>query len=497
MKRHLHGRAIVLALTLAAWTLAAATPSWVQGVVTLRESDKSRPFPGVIVSLRSAAGVVLASTMTDREGRYQFADLPRQRVIVAADRVGYYTERAAGRADSHLTFDCVLECREAGANLELVRGAAVSGSVVDETGEPIERAQVRLRRSDSSSSYRFLARDKTDDRGAYRLAGLRPGDYVVSVRGQTPGGVQAHHTAEVTVGESEKLEGFNLVLGRDGAYPVSGRVSGIPLGDENRARLFLRSIGGLGSSITVGIAADGGFRIDSIPAGRYAASAIARDEETYEAGRVVLEYLNVQGAIDGVLLQPLEPARVSGTVESAAGDLPGRAVIRIASNEGLGRRWSALRGEDHSFEIDDLVPGLYRVEAHSRGFYVKGVDRGGGLESGRELMLSPGETHLKVIAAADFGRVRGTVRGAASGGVAPLARVALERDGEKLLAQADQTGRFSFGEVIPGEYRICAWADIAPQGVDDEANWRRAGCEFKIITLDAESDIEIDLQAAE
>ena len=78
----------------------------------------------------------------------------------------------------------------------------------------------------------------------------------------------------------------------------------------------------------------------------------------------------------------------------------------------------------------------------------------------------------------------------------PHGRVALDGDGGRLRVQSDQAGRFLFGKVIPGEYRICAWADIAPERVADEAEWERAGCENKIIPIDPDSEVEIDLTAA-
>ena len=49
--------------------------------------------------------------------------------------------------------------------------------------------------------------------------------------------------------------------------------------------------------------------------------------------------------------------------------------------------------------------------------------------------------------------------------------------------------------MIPGEYRICAWADIAPEAVEDEASWEQAGCADRIIPIDPASEIEIDLRA--
>ena len=61
--------------------------------------------------------------------------------------------------------------------------------------------------------------------------------------------------------------------------------------------------------------------------------------------------------------------------------------------------------------------------------------------------------------------------------------------------QADQNGRFSFDRVVPGEYRICAWTDIDPNLIADEASWEAAGCEEKVIPVAPDSEVEIDLTA--
>ena len=143
-----------------------------------------------------------------------------------------------------------------------------------------------------------------------------------------------------------------------------------------------------------------------------------------------------------------------------------------------------------------MTPGSYRIHSRSTQFYVKGLKSGRRLEPADAVHLSSGNNRLTIVVAADHGRVFGTVRDPGTTFPLPHARVALQGNREEHVVQADQTGRFLFGKVIPGDYRICAWADIAPDEVANEAAWEAAGCAQKIIPIDPDSEIEIDLRAS-
>src|SRR5262249_44531477 len=66
----------------------------------------------------------------------------------------------------------------------LFRSAAITGTAVDEAGEPAVGIQIRAYRRDLvGTERRFVAAGPigwTDDRGIYRLGGLAPGDYLVA-----------------------------------------------------------------------------------------------------------------------------------------------------------------------------------------------------------------------------------------------------------------------------------------------------------------------------
>jgi hypothetical protein len=61
---------------------------------------------------------------------------------------------------------------------------------------------------------------------------------------------------------------------------------------------------------------------------------------------------------------------------------------------------------------------------------------------------------------------------------------------------ADQEGRFDFGRFRPGEYEVCAWADVEQQQVLGTEAWEKAAGSVRRFTLQQEMDVEIDLTAA-
>ena len=73
--------------------------------------------------------------------------------------------------------------RQFAANLQLPRGSVITGTVVDEYGEPTPGTQVRVMRYVVQAGRRTLQQTgngATDDRGIYRVYGLQPGEYIVS-----------------------------------------------------------------------------------------------------------------------------------------------------------------------------------------------------------------------------------------------------------------------------------------------------------------------------
>jgi hypothetical protein len=123
---------------------------------------------------------------SDAQGSFEFRDLPAGRWELTASKAGFVTMRfgqqrpfEAGRpieVTDGQTIDRV--------TVMLPRGAAISGRVFDEFGDPVAGARVQALRYQMIQGARRLSpvgmTAQSDDTGAFRLYGLMPGDYFVS-----------------------------------------------------------------------------------------------------------------------------------------------------------------------------------------------------------------------------------------------------------------------------------------------------------------------------
>src|SRR3989442_2429121 len=138
--------------------------------------------------VRAMAGELRESRIatTDAEGRYELKELPAGRWDLTATKAGFVTLRFGQRRPFEAGRPIEVGERETMARVDfaLARGAAITGRIVDEFGEPVAMARVQVMRYQAFQGSRRLMPvgigDQTDDTGSYRLYGLSPGDYYVS-----------------------------------------------------------------------------------------------------------------------------------------------------------------------------------------------------------------------------------------------------------------------------------------------------------------------------
>ena len=149
-----------------------------------------RPVAGAIVALeeRTPGSPRRAySQVTTPTGRFAFIDLPAgETYLLSASKPGYL-DGGFGRRDPRgpsapLALTDGQWLRD--IKVTLPRPGSISGSVVDERGEPVVGVYVRvLSQALVAGRAQWLAgvATTTDDRGAYRIPGLGPGKYLVSM----------------------------------------------------------------------------------------------------------------------------------------------------------------------------------------------------------------------------------------------------------------------------------------------------------------------------
>ncbi len=355
---------MVLGASMAAQTPA---PQPHDGVITGQVVDavSGRPVGAVIVSITVAVvarltvvdGRVGAGSgqapriLTGGDGRFVFRGLPEGSFTIAAVKGGYADGASGRRVIGGPSQPVVLTAAERSADIavRIWKNGAITGTIVDEAGEPVVGVQLRaLRRTFTAGRRRFVssgASVATDDRGSYRFTGLLPGEYLIlasppslSVKASIfPDAVRsgrgsAELASAVPPGSANAIQvGDALVmLGRGGAIPPP------PAG--GRMQIYPTTF----------------YRSALVPA---------------QASTVALGSGEERIGID-LQLQPVPTARVTGTAIGAAGPA-GMVSLRLtpAGIEELGSDVLApvsLADAAGSFTFAAVPPGQYALRATAR-----------------------------------------------------------------------------------------------------------------------------------
>jgi hypothetical protein len=166
---------------------------------------------GIPHALVSYGGVAQGFRFTDVGGNIQVANVPCGQYFLTVTKPGFQSgqeeptetlllsnpilraamqdqSEQANIAPKPANLPVSLTPGSQAARIPLVPLASISGTVLDENGEPIygEAVQViAVKASLSGTDYVPTRSGHTDDRGHYELLGLPPGDYVVRLAGES------------------------------------------------------------------------------------------------------------------------------------------------------------------------------------------------------------------------------------------------------------------------------------------------------------------------
>jgi hypothetical protein len=183
-------------------------------------------------------------------------------------------------------------------SLVLARSSTISGTVVDEYGEPLQDVSIQLLRVQRSPSGLTVARElavppTSDDRGLFKVFNVRPGDYIVtaSIPSEWSDPAAGRRTAYVPtyfpdtrdltsavpirVGSEEDLPGLLLTMRRSPVARVAGTVRNADDTPFNgTVRLIPRTVGLVAPEVRA-IRSQGEFVFGDVPPGEYLVQAVA------------------------------------------------------------------------------------------------------------------------------------------------------------------------------------------------------------------------------
>ena len=371
------------------------------------------PIAYASVVLIGARTGVLKVTSTDRQGAFSFAALPDDRYTIGVSKLPYLGAIAGARRPARPGSPVVVAGGGAvsGVTIRMTLGASISGTLLDERGRPTSGGTVVAQQRKMQNGERILVSVpggvvQSDDRGQYRIHGLPPGEYVVSVMSvhTTIAGFPALTDAEV-----------DAVLG--GQRP-SGPPPMVPLGSGPQAPVYY----------------------PGTPRSADAAAIILGPGE---------ERQNVD-----IPWQPSTPTRISGVVSTADGSpLPQVSVtVETASGSspvsfGFGAR---VEPNGQFAPTQAVPPGTYTVVARGNGpqalSAVARVEAAGTDISGLQLVLQPPLQINGRIATAGTGRPPSL-----AGHRLQFSEI-VQRGARPQVSPSTVTGEFAITGLMPGQY---------------------------------------------
>jgi Carboxypeptidase regulatory-like domain len=470
----------------------------IQGTVV--SAVTGHPIPRVLVELYLEGR---RATLTGPEGEFVFDKLPEEGAMIIARRPGFLSKNTmvdvqAGKIVVKLAPECI-----------------ISGTVVDSEGEPIENAGIEALVSRMSEGRKGIVqthtpmRVRTDEDGNFRLAGLSPGKYYVSVTagpaaqrlvGMQPQAATKTYPAVVfypSASDVASATPVDLVAGQHArlqftlpllpAFKLSGTVSGIAGFKQLSNPMILdaaeRPLFGAARWDTQ----SGAFEFPAVPAGTYTIQVYAMAEDDRPAW--ARQSVTVNRDITGVNLALVAGATIPVTVRKELGPTPqpshceggfptrdGKMLdcSKVAAMVslvpvGLQMQFSAEPDSDDpaSLAVRGVMPGKYRLDVSPMVVAYVSTARSGSTDLLREELIVPaGGTvpPIEVVLRDDGATMKVHVQADAPGPAVILLLPQSAPLQQPRVLGVGANGEREYGGLAPGEYAVLAFDSI--EGVE-------------------------------
>jgi hypothetical protein len=495
------------------------------GTITGRVTIGDKPAQGIAVMLMPANAYyaeskVAAQAKTDADGQFRLTNVAAGRYEVMTAAPGFVMQ---GGSNSFRNRGKTVNLAE-GETVEkidftLIRGGVITGRVTDADGRPVIAENVRLtpagqgdeRRGGGPFSFNpFLY--QTDDRGIYRIYGIPPGRYLVSVgedgksgvvrmgfgrsifytRTFHPGVTDETKATAIEVSEGSETTNADIALGRRSeTFRASGRVvdaeSGKPVANVSMGYGSLMDGGKQMGAFGIGSRTDaeGHFRFEGLLPGSYAVFVVSGDETPGETYSVPVRFEINEGDVSGLVVKVRRAASISGVaVIEGTSDrtlLAKLAQLRLSAYPETQTLSTPVFGQgnkinpDGSFRISGLSPGKIRIFLGGwpplKGFSLLRVEREGVEQRGGVIEVPAGVEvgGVRLVLEYGSGIVRGRVR--VENGTLPestrmyvTARRPSQSETSLPGVEVDARGNFVFEGLPTGQYQFRLAVQLGQSG---------------------------------
>jgi protocatechuate 3,4-dioxygenase beta subunit len=439
------------------------------------------------------------SLETRDNGRFDFAGVRAGKYELNAAKRGYLTQSYQEHEGFSTAIAVGPELKSDELIFNVTPQAIFYGTVSDETGEPIRRAQVHLyedRDLDGIRSTQQRRTFSTDDRGVYEIPNVTPGNYFLSVSAQPwyAAGVNGVHSPmqsnDSALDVAYPTIFYPDAIDSDDAIPIPIRggeriEANMTLTAQRAMHLHLALARGQegGTSVSVERTVfgqlermpavqmndEGGVEISGVLPGRYEVAVSHSDgqsppESTHFTADIA-DGATQLSADDGV-----GDVTVSGKVTPFDSKIRSASISLVAASH---PRHNYIFPVNEAGEFTaQVVPGEYQVIAQIPQMYVANISSPNALVKGLMLQVSAGAApRLEIVAAAGYGQIEGVAEraGHPASGIMILLAPQDAKDNQILFRrdQSDSDGTFLLSNIVPGRYRLLAidegwelnWAD--------------------------------------
>jgi hypothetical protein len=494
----------------------ASAPCTVSGrVVAAADGSPLKSARVILTPQHSHTPSQMYSASSDSDGNFTLHDVPPGRYQFFSSHNGFVEQHyKAGTSETAPVFSLRPGEKVSDVLFRMTAAAVITGRVSNEDGDPMSRVEVvALRRPSEDETEDELPRHRkiqmetvgsaeTDDRGQYRIFGLKSGEYFVraedspQIHGgrildesvwlkQTlgseyasvyfPAATQVSQAQVIPIKAGEEAQA-DLAMRRVKTVEISGRLIGAN-GPATHAFINMKAPDEYESGFHRQDTTDekGNFHFQNIPEGSYYIQAYQREEGSQVYESRVRQKVEVTGDnIEGLVISLNAGITIQGKVKingssSINFDRIQVALMPVDEDGQLGGHGEIKK--DGTFEMKSVYDGNYaiRVWGLENDGYVKSAQRGpddllekglqveGGASGRIEVTISSDGAQLEGSVSDDEGPVIGARIRIVPDPLTPYNRLRMDS------ATTDQLGHFSVTDIAPGKYKVTAKSMVSSE----------------------------------